>query len=305
MTGIGRRSPLLAIVRSCGRRHRRPDENGASLVEFAIILPVFALMLFGLIQFGLAFTAWDQLRNAVQASARDVALDGSLCSSVPMTASQCETAIENNIGTPVGTTGPPTVTLYYNSVPSNGPLVAFVCASAQVQSFTGYFGDLTLSSTSEFTIQQTPNASLQNAAVNCPAPLSTLQVPPSAGCNVNSQGGFSPGAACLSYSWLDGYYIWDPPPASLTGTATLTSTAASWMQIVAPPSGGTVAPSGEISDIDAFQDGISLNSPAVGPWTCTQSEGSACTQITTNASGIPNFLDPNATPADSALRAVG
>jgi hypothetical protein len=184
--------------------------------------------------------------------------------------------------------------------------VAFVCASAQVQSFTGYFGDLTLSSTSEFTIQQTPNASLQNAAVNCPAPLSTLQVPPAAHCNVNSQGGFSPGATCMtSYSWLDGYYIWDPPPTSLTGTATLTSTAASWMQIVSPPTGGTALPSGEISDVDAFQDGVSLNSTGVGPWTCSQSDGSACAQITTNASGIPNFLDPSATPAYSALRAVG
>ncbi len=70
MTGIGRRSPLLAIVRSCGRRHRRPDENGASLVEFAIILPVFALMLFGMIQFGLGFAGWDELRNTVQNGAR-------------------------------------------------------------------------------------------------------------------------------------------------------------------------------------------------------------------------------------------
>ena len=225
MTGTGRRSPLLAIVRSCSGRRPRRDEDGASLVEFAIILPVFALMLFGMIQFGLAFTAWDQLRNAVQASAREVALDGTLCSSPSMTASQCETAIENSIGTPVGTTGPPTVALYYNSVSTDGPVVAFVSASAQVQSFTGYFGNLTLSSTSEFSIQQTSNASLQNPAVNCPAPLSTLEVPSSAACNVNSQGGFYPGATCLSFTWLDGYYIWDPPPDSLT------STAASWMQM--------------------------------------------------------------------------
>ncbi len=39
-------------------------------MEFAIILPVFALMLFGMIQFGLAFAGWDELRNAVQTSAR-------------------------------------------------------------------------------------------------------------------------------------------------------------------------------------------------------------------------------------------
>ena len=145
-------------MRSCSGRRPRHDEDGASLVEFAIILPVFALMLFGHDPVRAGLYWWDQLRNAVQASARDVALDGTLCSSPSMTASQCETAIENSIGTPVGTTGPPTVALYYNSVSTDGPVVAFVCASAQVQSFTGYFGDLTLSSTSEFTIQQTPNA---------------------------------------------------------------------------------------------------------------------------------------------------
>ena len=38
------------------------------MVEFAIILPVFALMLFGMIQFGLGFAGWDELRNAVQTS---------------------------------------------------------------------------------------------------------------------------------------------------------------------------------------------------------------------------------------------
>ena len=159
----------------------------------------------------------------------------------------------------------------------------------------GVLWESTLSSTSEFSIQQTPNASLQNPAVNCPAPLSTLEVPSFAACNVNSQRGFYPGATCLSYTWLDGYYIWDPPPDSLT------STAASWMQIV-PTANGAAPGSGQISDVDAFQDGISLNSPEVGPWTCTQSVGSACTQITTNASGIPNFLNPSAVPSESALR---
>ena len=76
---------------------------------------------------------------------------------------------------------------------------------------------------------------------------------------MDSQGGFSPGATCLSYTWLDGYYIWDPPPDSLT------STAASWMQIVPPASGGAAPGFGQISDVEAFQDGISLNSPVVGP----------------------------------------
>ena len=44
-------------------------------MEFAIILPVFALMLFGMIQFGLGFAGWDELRNAVQTGARLAAND--------------------------------------------------------------------------------------------------------------------------------------------------------------------------------------------------------------------------------------
>ena len=67
---------IAAIRQSCGRRRGRRDDSGATLVEFAIILPVFALMLFGMIQFGLAFAGWDELRNAVQTSARVEANSG-------------------------------------------------------------------------------------------------------------------------------------------------------------------------------------------------------------------------------------
>ena len=44
--------------RVCALRHRPCRQAGASLVEFAIILPIFALMLFGMIQFGLGFAGW-------------------------------------------------------------------------------------------------------------------------------------------------------------------------------------------------------------------------------------------------------
>ena len=70
MRNSTRSSSLSTIVRSCRFRRPRREEEGATLVEFAIILPVFALMLFGMIQFGLAFAGWDELRNAVQTSAR-------------------------------------------------------------------------------------------------------------------------------------------------------------------------------------------------------------------------------------------
>jgi Flp pilus assembly pilin Flp len=70
MTRFAFRSSVSTLAhRGWLRRHRR-EESGASLVEFALILPIFALMLFGMIQFGLGFLGWDQLRDAVQTGAR-------------------------------------------------------------------------------------------------------------------------------------------------------------------------------------------------------------------------------------------
>ena len=156
-----------AIVRACGPGRRHRDEAGATLVEFALILPVFAVMLFGMIQFGLAFTGWDQLRNAVQNSARSVASGGAVCSGA-LSVADCESAISTNIGTSVGTNGLPTVALYYNLKPANGPNQVFVCASVQVANITGFFRTMALSSVSAFAITQTPNPALQNTSEKLP-----------------------------------------------------------------------------------------------------------------------------------------
>ena len=75
MSDRTRQNAHAAIARRSWRRYGRPDDAGASLVEFAIILPVFVLMLFGMIQFGLGFAGWDELRNAVQTGARLAAND--------------------------------------------------------------------------------------------------------------------------------------------------------------------------------------------------------------------------------------
>ncbi len=46
---------------------RRSDsDEGSVLVEFALVFPIFALMLFGMIQFGFVFNGWTSLRNSVQ-----------------------------------------------------------------------------------------------------------------------------------------------------------------------------------------------------------------------------------------------
>lgn len=53
-----------------GRRH----ESGASLVEFALIFPVFALLLFGMISGGIALSQQNAVKNAVREASRHAAV---------------------------------------------------------------------------------------------------------------------------------------------------------------------------------------------------------------------------------------
>ena len=56
------------------RHVRDRDERGAALVEFALILPILVLFLFGIVEFGRAYSARIQLTSAVREGARAVAL---------------------------------------------------------------------------------------------------------------------------------------------------------------------------------------------------------------------------------------
>jgi Flp pilus assembly pilin Flp len=46
------------------------DQDGAAAVEFALLLPLLVLLLFGFIQFGLAFSTRIQATNAAREAAR-------------------------------------------------------------------------------------------------------------------------------------------------------------------------------------------------------------------------------------------
>jgi len=46
------------------------DQDGAAAVEFALLLPLLVLLLFGLIQFGIAFNTKIQATNAAREGAR-------------------------------------------------------------------------------------------------------------------------------------------------------------------------------------------------------------------------------------------
>jgi Flp pilus assembly protein TadG len=52
------------------KRTQLRAQNGQTMTEFALVLPLLALLLFGVIQFGIAFNNYITLTDAVRAGAR-------------------------------------------------------------------------------------------------------------------------------------------------------------------------------------------------------------------------------------------
>ena len=61
---------------SLTRRTRCVAEDGAALIEFAIVLPLMLLVLFGTIDFGLLFQRYQVVTNAAREGARIAVLPG-------------------------------------------------------------------------------------------------------------------------------------------------------------------------------------------------------------------------------------
>ena len=75
-------------------RRIRATETGQSLVEFAMVLPLFLVLLFGLVDFGRAFYSWIVITNGAREGARagavqmdwptmKTAIYGSMCNPYP------------------------------------------------------------------------------------------------------------------------------------------------------------------------------------------------------------------------------
>jgi len=51
-------------------RSKLRNEKGASAVEFALVLPIFLMLVFGIFQFGIAFNNWIAITHAAREGAR-------------------------------------------------------------------------------------------------------------------------------------------------------------------------------------------------------------------------------------------
>jgi Flp pilus assembly protein TadG len=75
MHRIEERAPAVRVRRRASYQVvRMRDERGASAVEFAIIAPLLVLLVFGIIQFGIAFLQMQTLRGAVREGGRAAAV---------------------------------------------------------------------------------------------------------------------------------------------------------------------------------------------------------------------------------------
>lgn len=51
-------------------RNRRDGEKGQNLVEFAMVVPIFLVLVFAIVDFGMGFHAWITVTNAAREGAR-------------------------------------------------------------------------------------------------------------------------------------------------------------------------------------------------------------------------------------------
>lgn len=120
------------------QRYRvRRGERGSSLVEFAVILPIFALMLFGMIDFGMVFGGYTSLRSDVGAAARSASVDyvPPSCTAV---ANPMICTLQSDIGTLPGVVpGSVKVAVAFPSGAVQVGQPVLVCAQATLQSTSG------------------------------------------------------------------------------------------------------------------------------------------------------------------------
>jgi Flp pilus assembly protein TadG len=74
---------MTSPLRSHRGQRRRPRSRGQALVEFALVIPLFLLLLAGMIDFGIGLYSYMTVQNAARDGAR---LGATACSAVPCTA---------------------------------------------------------------------------------------------------------------------------------------------------------------------------------------------------------------------------
>jgi hypothetical protein len=93
--GVEERGKLGEVVVSMRHRRtaRRRSESGASAVEFALVAPIFIMLVFGVISFGIVFGQNLALDNAAREAARSAVVENRTCGQIETTATDAAHSI--------------------------------------------------------------------------------------------------------------------------------------------------------------------------------------------------------------------
>lgn len=143
------------------RSLRGVRERGASMVEFAVVVPLFLLLVFGVIEAGWFFSQQVEIRNAVREGARIAVVDfGSANATIAETCSRADLS---------GTGATVTIALSASDTYGLGADSVAVTMSKNYQSLTGFvtFFDRPMTSTAEMRTER-PIVNLSNGTGVCP-----------------------------------------------------------------------------------------------------------------------------------------
>jgi Flp pilus assembly protein TadG len=138
------------------------EERGLATVEFALVFPFVIFMLFGVMDFGRALTAYDTVSSAARLGSRYAMVRGNACPTAPactVSSTQIQTYVRSAVGGGVAassltvTTTWPTASGCAGGTPASGCPVNV--AVTYPFSFLGLFQlTLTLSAASQMVISQ-------------------------------------------------------------------------------------------------------------------------------------------------------
>lgn len=136
------------------KRHSTRSERGAALVEFAVVLPLFVVLVFGIMESGWLFAQQVELRNATREGARLAVVDyGDAATIITETCSRAD------LSSP-GTTF--SITINADSVT--------VDAVKPYSSLTGFipsFSALTITSSTEMRTERTLDSLIADGSQPC------------------------------------------------------------------------------------------------------------------------------------------
>lgn len=92
MTG-GTAVTITRVRRTTNARARSRTESGASAVEFALVAPIFIILVFGVISFGIVFGQNLALDNAAREAARSAVVENRTCGQIETTATDAANSI--------------------------------------------------------------------------------------------------------------------------------------------------------------------------------------------------------------------